>query len=145
MSVLQWRPYQPADEDALWALHKQMEARFGRKMDFPQPDGPSILSTIVGERSGVITNAITLETEVECCHIGVNPIRGEEAQAAAKILVPLIQSQGIRIVRSFVPAAALRQRSNRRNPALRDILKAAGMTQETEEMTSWFRWIEEIA
>jgi len=141
---LKWRRYDPADEEVLWCLHHQMERRFHRTLDFPKPDGPQILSTIVGERDGIITNAITAEKEIEICHIGVNPLRATEAQEAAKILISLLQQEKIRIARSFVPAVALTAHK-RQAFHLRAILKAAGMTQESEEMTSWYRWIEEAA
>lgn len=145
---VEWRDYEPSDKEAVIQLHREMEARLGRKMDLPDLDLQPILIAQVGLVDGVVKYCVYLEAEVEACVAGCSPLSAKQLAPAVARLKAVADSYRIRIVRCFVPQSMLSSRPERewvekpwRPTPLERTLKALGLKREDKSMAQFFRWL----
>jgi hypothetical protein len=137
-----WRLYTAADRQQVEALHLQMHERLGCSLDLPSLDERPVLISLVYEDHGMVTHAVFLEAEAEVCAVGKAPLARKEWEEAAKQLIEVCKVYDLRLVRAFVPQAAMNRKLGRRRSPIERILRFFGFDQETpDELTQFVRWI----
>lgn len=139
--MIKWRDYEPRDEAAVKALHAEMEAKIGRKLDLPDLDKQPVLVCQVGETNGVVTHGVFAEAEVEVCAIGINPLSAKEMKPAIKRLTEVAQGYNLHIARCYVPVQLLEPNKRGRKSAISRMLGKIGFTEETGELKQFFKWL----
>lgn len=141
MTPIEWTDYHPSDHAAVEELHREMEAKVGRKMDLPDLDSRPILIAMVGRTNGKITHCLFAEAEMEVCAAGTHPLAPEQIAPAVQRITEVGRFYGIRIVRCYVPAVMLESPRKGRKPAIERMLRRIGFTKEKKSMTQFFKWL----
>lgn len=131
-----WRWMEEKDVDSVKALHGEMEARLGRKLDLPNLLERPVVASLVKEVDGRIVSMVFMEAELELCTATSTALSREDVARVDELFLPVAQMYGIRMVRAFVPKELLQD-----GPRFRRTMKAAKFTEDTDAMAPFFRWV----
>jgi hypothetical protein len=146
---VKWRLAVAEDQPALDDMHQRMQKKLGKRMDRPDLFTEPVLITVVGEVNGVIVQGFFLEAVGEACAMAPHVLAVKELQEGVDMLEACARSYQLRLIRSFVPAFMVPQKSDRREweekpyrpSALERMLTKIGFTREKPGYQQFFRWL----
>jgi hypothetical protein len=99
-----WRPYAPADREAVLRLKQEQDEALGKKMDLPDlASHPVLVSEVAVDELGEVVGAYFFESVPEFCMVSRSPEVTAHMRRRAPETFQKLKACGFRVVRVEVP------------------------------------------